>query len=68
MAKKRGGRINKRDFVVKPSEDIRLYNPDRLTDAQKVLAKAKAAESKYKHIPVRIDSRTVVLKKVKNNK
>jgi hypothetical protein len=55
-----------RKRVAKPKPgDIGGYDPERQAAAHRLLEQAKQPEEQHITIPVRIDSKTVVLKKVK---
>jgi hypothetical protein len=55
-----------RKRVAKPTPgDARFYNPERREEDYRLLEQAKQQEKQYIITPVRIDSKTVVLKKGK---
>lgn len=55
-----------RKRIAKPKPgDARFHNPERQAEAHRLLEQAKQQDQQYILKPVRVDSKTVVLKKVK---
>lgn len=60
--------MSRKRITTEKAGDVKFHNPERQEEAHRLLEQAKRQEEQYTIKPVRVDSKTVVLKKVKKKR